>query len=59
MEAPDAFDALAEACIANYKAILEHGSSEMQSASRILLYVLAEEIRRREEQQAAPDTDSS
>jgi hypothetical protein len=47
MDAPGEFDAVADACIANHEEIVQHGSSEMQTASRILLYALAEEIRRR------------
>ncbi|MGU3329374.1 hypothetical protein ACLBXB_20785 [Methylobacterium mesophilicum] len=48
MNATDEFDAMAEACIANHDKIVQHGSSEMQTASRLLLYALAEEIRRRD-----------
>ena len=51
MEARDGFEAMAEACIANHEAIVRHGSREMQMASRMLLYALAETIRQREEGQ--------
>ena len=49
MGAPDGFEAMAEACIANHEAIVRHGSPELQTASRMLLYALAETIRQREE----------
>lgn len=48
MDAGDEFDAVVQACIENHKAIMLHGSSEMQTASRMLLYALAAEIQRRE-----------
>lgn len=48
MGAPDRFEAMADTCIANHEEILRYGSVEMQTASRMLLYALAEEIRRRE-----------
>lgn len=47
-EERDEFDVMADACIENHDAIMRHGSPEMQTASRMLLYALAEEIRRRE-----------
>jgi hypothetical protein len=39
---------MADTCIANHEEILRYGSVEMQTASRMLLYALAVEIRRRE-----------
>jgi hypothetical protein len=52
MSEEEAFDAVAEACIANHEAIMRHGSPEMQTASRMLLYALAVEIQRREKSEA-------
>jgi hypothetical protein len=49
MATADGFDALAQACIANHEEIMRFGSPEMQAASRLLLFALAEEIRRRGE----------
>ncbi|MEE7462839.1 hypothetical protein MFUR16E_17070 [Methylobacterium fujisawaense] len=57
MEAADAFDAMAQACIATHKQIMLYGSSEMQTASRILLLALVEEIRQREQAAAAAEDD--
>ncbi|KST57283.1 hypothetical protein AO398_25370 [Methylobacterium sp. GXS13] len=54
---PDAFDAMAGACIDNHEAIMRHGSPEMQTASRMLLYALAEEVRRRSDGMIAGDED--
>jgi len=48
MGGADDFDAMADACIANHRAILNHGSPEMQALSRLLLHALAAEIWRRE-----------
>jgi hypothetical protein len=48
MEGADGFDVMADACIANNRAILNHGSCEMQALSRLLLHALAAEILRRE-----------
>ncbi|MDE4909956.1 hypothetical protein PQI07_04470 [Methylobacterium sp. 092160098-2] len=45
----DDFEAMAEACISIHEEILRHGSPEMQTASRMLLYALAAEINRREQ----------
>lgn len=54
----DEFEAMAEACITNHHAIMEHGSPEMKLAARLLLYALAEEIRRRDARGiAAPEDD--
>ena len=53
--ASDGFEALAEACIANHAEVMQHGSTEMQTASRMLLYALADEIRRREAARVASD----
>ena len=47
MEAPDEFDAVAEACIANHADIMRYGSPEMQTASQMLLYALAAEVQKR------------
>jgi hypothetical protein len=47
-KAPGRFEAMADTCIANHEEILRYGSVEMQTASRMLLYALAVEIRRRE-----------
>ncbi|MET3414884.1 hypothetical protein [Methylobacterium sp. 1030] len=47
MDACDEFDAVTQTCIENHEAIILHGSSEMQTASRMLLYSLAAEIVRR------------
>lgn len=47
MSAPNYFEAVAEGCIANHAGIVRHGSPEMQTASRMLLYALAAEILRR------------
>ncbi|MCJ2098429.1 hypothetical protein MKK69_03445 [Methylobacterium sp. J-026] len=47
MNAPNEFEAMIEACIANHAEIMQHGSSEMKTASRLLLYALGEEVRRR------------
>lgn len=47
MEEADGFDAMAQACIANHEEILRYGSPEMQTASRMLLYALADAIQRR------------
>lgn len=52
MSEEDAFDAMAQACIANHEEIMRHGSPEMRTVARMLLYALAVEIRRREEAQA-------
>ncbi|MCJ2070477.1 hypothetical protein MKK75_17010 [Methylobacterium sp. J-030] len=51
------FEAMAQACIANHEKIMRHGSSEMQTASRMLLYALAVEIRRRDEAHAESTED--
>lgn len=59
MEPPNDFEAMAETCIANHEAILQHGSPEMQTASRMLLYALAEEIRRREQTMSAVNDDEA
>ena len=53
MDAPDEFDAMADACIANHDEIVRHGSPEMQAASRMLLHALAEEILRRSKKASA------
>ena len=52
MSQEDAFDTMAQSCIANHEDIMRHGSPEMQTAARMLLYALAVEIQRREEAQA-------
>jgi hypothetical protein len=57
MAPEDNFEALAESCMANHEEILQHGSPEMQTASRILLYALAAEVRRREQALAAANDD--
>lgn len=57
MSEADAFDAMAQACIANHEEIMRHGSSEMQTAARMLLYALAVEIQRREEARAVAADD--
>lgn len=57
MREEDAFDMMAQACIANHEEIMRHGSSEMQTASRMLLYALAVEIQRREEASAVSSED--
>jgi hypothetical protein len=49
MGAPEGFDAMAQACIENHAAVMKYGTPEMQTASRLLLYALAEELRRRSE----------
>ncbi|MGE8126045.1 hypothetical protein ACQKQD_03620 [Methylobacterium sp. NPDC080182] len=59
MTAGDDFEAMAEACISNHEEILRHGSQEMQTASRMLLYALVEEIHRREQAIAAVNDDES
>ena len=41
METPDEFEALAQACIDNHDEIMRYGSSEIQTASRMLLYAFA------------------
>ena len=48
---------MAELCIANHEAIERLGSCDMQIASRMLLYALAEEICRREQVTAAANDD--
>jgi hypothetical protein len=53
------FEAMAQACIANHETILQHGSFAMQPASRMLLYALAEEARRREQVLNAANDDES
>ncbi|MCJ2098917.1 hypothetical protein [Methylobacterium sp. E-046] len=57
MEAPEGFDDMAQHCIDNHDDVMRHGSSEMQTASRMLLYALAEEIRRREQADPAANDD--
>lgn len=57
MSKADAFDAMAQGCIANHEEIMRHGSSEMQWASRLLLHALAVEIQRREEARAVSSED--
>ena len=57
MSEEDAFDTMAQGCIANHKEVMRHGSPEMQTASRMLLYALAVEIQRREEAQALSSED--
>ncbi|MDE3746046.1 hypothetical protein [Methylobacterium radiotolerans] len=57
METPDEFEAVAELCIASHEAVMRLGSPEMQTASRMLLYALAEEIRRRAGDEVAPASD--
>ena len=57
MSEADAFDAMAQTCIANHEEIMRHGSSEMQLASRLLLHALAVEIQRREEVQTVSSLD--
>jgi hypothetical protein len=52
MPSPDGFDAMANACIATHEQIARYGSPEMQVASRILLLALADEILRREQNEA-------
>lgn len=52
MRTHEEFEALADACISNHAAILQHGSTEMQMASRMLLYALAQEIQRRKADEA-------
>ena len=59
MEASGEFDAMAQACIDNHQAIVRHGSPEMQTASRMLLYALAEEIARRERATGATNDDET
>jgi hypothetical protein len=59
MGAPDGFEAVADVCIANHESILQHGSPEMQTASRMLLYALAEEIRRRDQAMSAMNDDEA
>jgi hypothetical protein len=54
----DAFDAMAQGCIANHENITRHGSPEMQAASRMLLYARALEIRRCEKAQAMEAEDA-
>lgn len=44
MQKLDEFDAMAEVCIANHDAIVRLGSSEMQAASRLLLFALSKAI---------------
>ena len=53
----DTFEAMAELCIANHEAIERLGSCDMQIASRMLLYALAEEIRRRDQIPGAANDD--
>ena len=48
MSDEEEFDAMASACIENHASVMQHGSPEMQMASQMLLYALAEETRRRE-----------
>lgn len=55
----EGFDAMAQACIDNHEAVMLHGSPEMRSASRMLLFTLAEEIQRRERGAAAETNDES
>ena len=59
MIAPDRFKAMVEACIANHEEIMRYGSAEMQTASRMLLFALAAEIKRksRDIAQASDDVD--
>ncbi|MET3409309.1 hypothetical protein SAMN02799625_05923 [Methylobacterium sp. UNC300MFChir4.1] len=59
MTAGDDFEAMAQACIANYEKILRYGPPEMQTASRMLLYALVEEIHRREQAMAAVNDDEN
>ncbi len=59
MAAQDEFEAMAEACIANHKDVARHGSAEMQTASRMLLYALAAEIQRREQAMSAANDDEA
>ena len=59
MEAPDRFDEMAQACITNHDQIMRHGSSEMQTASQILLYALAQEIALRERRVPAANDDET
>lgn len=58
MGTPDAFEAMADACIATHKEILEQGSPEMQTASRMLLLALADEIRRRASDQSQAENNN-
>ncbi|GAN52324.1 hypothetical protein ME121_6456 [Methylobacterium sp. ME121] len=53
------FEAMAEACISIHEEIARHGSAEMQTASRMLLFALAAEIRRREKATSAANDDSA
>ena len=60
MSASDEFEAMVAACIANHEKITLHGSFEMQTASRMLLFALAKEIARRIKRSTTtvtPDTD--
>lgn len=57
MGTSDEFDEMAQACIDNHDEVMRHGSSEMQTASRMLLHALAEEIRRREQGDTAANDD--
>lgn len=57
MSEGDAFEAMAQACIAAHKEVMSFGSSEMKMASRMLLYALAVEIQRREEASAVSSED--
>lgn len=57
MASDDGFDAMAEACIELHEEVMRHGSPTMQTASRLLLHALAEEIRRREQAAAAANDD--
>ena len=57
MEIDGDLDAVAEACIDNHGEIMRHGSPEMQTASQLLLYALAQEILRREQTVTAANDD--
>ena len=57
MVADGDFDTVAQTCIDNHEAVMQHGSPEMQAASRMLLYALAEEIIRREQADTAANDD--
>jgi hypothetical protein len=59
MEPPNDFEAMAEVCISNHDEIARHGSPEMQTASRALLYALAAEIQRREQAMSAANDDEA
>lgn len=58
MGSPDEFEAMAQACIANHEVVMRHGSPEARTASRMLLYALADEVWRRAEGEVASAYDN-